>query len=122
MADRKINIDGAVWTYRVGKAFCSIRDPDGKRYVPSYQEVRPGTSLKDIENRNISISPRYIESWIRNLLNRAPEQGSQTLKVAPLWIPSDSGWEPGIFSLKPVLRLILSRNIGEPETAVPDVK
>jgi uncharacterized linocin/CFP29 family protein len=38
---RRIHIDGAAWTYIVGRRFVSIRNPDGKRTVV------PRTSLFD---------------------------------------------------------------------------
>lgn len=69
---RTVHIDGAEWTYMVGRDFIHIWAPDGTKYVTDESKVT-GWTWDDLERAYWKkyakgVGPGLIKQWIQNNL------------------------------------------------------
>lgn len=69
---RKLHIDGCIWTYHVGDVYIGIWSPEGKKFLTDISEVS-GWPWDDIERGKWKgnwkgISPSMVKNFIKALL------------------------------------------------------
>jgi hypothetical protein len=67
MSYRKLDINGRTWTYKIGRDYLDIRNPEGKGFRPLKQTVGE-LVLRDPDDpssgKAIMVTPRHVRDWI----------------------------------------------------------
>lgn len=61
MSYRNLDINGRNWRFKIGASFLDIRNPEGKGYRPTHEQV---TGVSPYDDVKLPIGPKLVREWI----------------------------------------------------------